>query len=247
MEYFINIIHHLPILTTIISAFFAYFILKRYNGKTSSKHLLWWGLGVITYGIGTLLESYNTLFGWNLIVFKLWYIFGALLGGGPLAIGTIYLLFGKKAGNFSVMLLVTAVSITSVFVILSPIKYDLVDTAIFNSKVLGWQDIRKVSPFINSLAALFLIGGAFYSAFKYLKIPNLRNRFTGNLLIAVGAILPGIGGYYSRLGFTEVLYAGEFVGIILIWFGYKFCQKSDGNIFISRNNQESEIPAIQPE
>ena len=247
MEYTIKIIHHLPILTTIISGFFAYFILERYRGRTISKHLLWWGLGVITYGIGTLLESYNTLFGWNLIVFKLWYIFGALLGGGPLAIGTIYLLFGKRAGDISVTLLITVVSITSVFVILSPIKYELIDTAIFNSKVLGWQDIRKVSPFINSLAALFLIGGAFYSAFKYLKIPNLRNRFTGNLLIAVGAILPGIGGYYSRLGFTEVLYVGEFVGIIFIWFGYKFCQKTEGNIFTSQDSQNSDISVVQPE
>jgi hypothetical protein len=47
----------------------------------------------------------------------------------------------------------------------------------------------------------------------------------GNLLIAVGAILPGVGGMFSRLGHTEVLYAGELVGIILIWWGYRFCQR----------------------
>ena len=46
-----------------------------------------------------------------------------------------------------------------------------------------------------------------------------------SIFIAVGAILPGIGGAYSRMGYTEVLYMGEFVGLLLIWYGYAFCQR----------------------
>jgi len=29
----------------------------------------------------------------------------------------------------------------------------------------------------------------------------------------------------SRMGHTELLYIGEFIGLILIWIGYKYCQK----------------------
>ena len=43
----------------------------------------------------------------------------------------------------------------------------------------------------------------------------------GNVVIAVGAILPGIGGSFTRAGYTEVLYVTEFVGIILIYAGYR--------------------------
>ncbi|MFQ5453531.1 MAG: hypothetical protein ACE5D6_05020, partial [Candidatus Zixiibacteriota bacterium] len=180
---------------------------------------------VAVYGAGTLVESITTLFGWSELVFKLWYIFGALLGGAPLAIGTIYLLIGRRAGNIAVYILLTTVSIISVFVILSPITYHLVDPEILSGKVMGWQSIRKISPFINGLAAFFLIGGALYSASIYRKNPQTRNRFIGNVFIAVGAILPGIGGAFSRYGYTEMLYIGEFIGIIFIWYGYIYCQK----------------------
>jgi hypothetical protein len=42
-----------------------------------------------------------------------------------------------------------------------------------------------------------------------------------NVLIAVGAILPGIGGTATRLGHVEVLYVTELVGLLLTWTGYR--------------------------
>jgi hypothetical protein len=217
--------HYLPIATTVISALFAREILTRWLNKPSAYHLLWWGIGVIIYGAGTLVESLTTLFGWHEFLFKSWYIVGALLGGAPLAIGSVYLLVGRTAGHIGVGLLTTTVIVTSIFVILSPVDTSLVDGRVLNSNVLEWQQIRRVSPFINGLAALFLIGGALYSAIGYLRNRTLRHRFYGNLLIAIGALLPGIGGMYSRKGFTEALYIGELIGILLIWWGYRICQR----------------------
>ena len=63
------------------------------------------------------------------------------------------------------------------------------------------------------------------SALRFRRIPGLRNRFIGNTLIAIGAILPGIGGAMSRAGYTEVLYVAEFIGILLIFAGYRRCAK----------------------
>ena len=42
-----------------------------------------------------------------------------------------------------------------------------------------------------------------------------------NVLIAFGAILPGIGGTATRMGHTEVLYVTELVGLLLTWIGYR--------------------------
>ena len=53
----------------------------------------------------------------------------------------------------------------------------------------------------------------------------MSHRVAGNALIAIGAILPGIGGGMSRAGYTEVLYIAELVGMILIYLGYKKCIK----------------------
>src|SRR5262245_24722668 len=216
---------YLPILSTLISAAFAWAILARHRLKRQSYHLLWWGIGIGTYGLGTLIESLVTLFGWQSALFKAWYIAGALLGGAPLAIGTVYLLFGRRAGHIAVVSLLAAVGVTSIFVILSPVRMELVNPKMLNGKALAWQSIRRVSPFFNSLAALFLIGGAIYSAIRFFSYPESRRVSIGNIFIAIGAILPGIGGMSSRMGRTELLYIGEFIGVILIWIGYRYCQQ----------------------
>jgi len=225
MSLLVEVSRYLPILTTIISAAFAWVILERYRLKPQSHHLLWWGIGIVTYGVGTLIESLVTLFGWQAAMFKAWYIAGALLGGAPLAIGTIYLLLGKRAGHIAVVLLLTVVGVTSIFVVLSPLRMELVDPKMLGGQALAWQSIRRVSPFINSLAALFLIGGAIYSAIRFFRYPESRHVSIGNIFIAAGALLPGVGGMSSRMGHTELLYIGEFIGVILIWIGYKYCQQ----------------------
>ena len=85
-------VSYIPIVTTILSVFFAIVIYKRYLQKGKGTHLLWWCFGVLMYGVGTFTESYVSVFGWNPVIFKSWYISGALLGGLPLAQGTVFLL-----------------------------------------------------------------------------------------------------------------------------------------------------------
>ena len=38
----------------------------------------------------------------------------------------------------------------------------------------------------------------------------------------MGALLPGIGGAATRMGYTEVLYVMELIGLTLIWVGYRY-------------------------
>ena len=65
-----------------------------------------------------------------------------------------------------------------------------------------------------------MVGGAAYSAYRYSKDTNYKNRFWGNIYIAMGGLLPGIGGSFTKFGYTEVLYVTELLGIILIYLGY---------------------------
>lgn len=215
--------HYLPIATTLFTAFFASMLFRHYVRKPDSLHLMWWGFGVITYGAGTLLESLITIFGWNEFFFRGWYITGALLGGAPLAQGTVYLFLKRKTAHILTIALVSVISFGAIMVLLTPLDHALVNPSLPQGKVIEWSWVRLISPFINTYAVIFLVGGAIYSALKYRKLSEMRHRALGNTLIAVGAILPGIGGAMSRAGHTEVLYVAEFVGIILIYFGYKRC------------------------
>ena len=226
-----NPVLHLPILTTFFSVFFSHRIFKHYRRKKSGPHLLWWGFGIAVYGLGTLFESLVTLFGWSPALFRTWYISGALLGGVPLAQGTVYLLLKRRTANILSSILVPFLIFAAASVLLAPLKEYPFGDKILSGRVLGapdgsWTWVRFLSPFINTYAVVFLIGGAFLSAFRYSKNPQTRHRFYGNLFIAVGAILPGIGGSFSRMGHTEVLYVTEFIGLLLIYGGYRLCVKA---------------------
>ncbi|HYC50426.1 MAG TPA: hypothetical protein VEB19_04875 [Gemmatimonadaceae bacterium] len=213
-------IYFIPIATTIIASAFSTIVLRRYRER-GGTHLLWWGVGLILYGVGTLTEALTTVFGWNEWVFRAWYITGALCGGAPLAQGTVYLLMKRRTAHVLSALLITAILTGAVFVMLSPINEAMIDGHRLSGRALGWQWVRLISPFINTYAAVFLIGGAIVSAFRYRANPDKRNKYVGNILIAIGAILPGIGGTFTRMGHVEVLYVTEFVGLLLIYMGYR--------------------------
>ncbi len=217
-------LHYLPILTTIISIFFFQAVLKRFRQKGEGYHLLWWSIGIFCFGLGTFAESWITLLGWNETIFKFWYIVGALLGGAPLAQGTVWLLLKPKTAKWLTWGFIVSFVLGTVCVSLSPVELSLVDPHLPSGKVLTWQWVRLFSPVINLYAVIFLIGGAFLSAWRFGKAKSLvaRDRFVGNLFIAVGAILPGLGGIASRFNHTELLYPAELVGLSLIWVGYYY-------------------------
>ncbi len=215
-------VHFIPIVTTLIALPFAWVLFQRWRERRSGPHLLWWSAGVLLYGVGTFTEAAVTLFGWSEPLFRAWYISGALLGGAPLAQGTVYLMFSRSLANWLATLLITFIAVAACFVLLTPIDLTLVEPHRLTGRVMEWTWVRRFSPFVNSYAATFLIGGAVVSALRYRRQTGTRHRFIGNVLIAIGALLPGIGGTATRMGYTEVLYVTELIGIVLIWMGFRW-------------------------
>ncbi len=213
--------HYIPIATTLIALSFTAALVSRYRRKGGGTHLLWWAVGTLTYALGTSVEAAVTLFGWHEALFRLWYIFGALLGGAPLAQGAVYLHLSRRTANRLSIALIAAVSVAAAFVLVVPIRFDLVEAHRLTGRVMAWPWVRGFSPFINLYAFVFLVGGAVRSAVQFARRRETRYRALANALIAVGALLPGIGGSFTRFGYTEVLYVTEFVGIILIYLGYR--------------------------
>lgn len=218
-------VNYIPIVTTILAVIFLRHLALHAKAKPHAKYLFWWAIGIATYGLGTLTESIHAIFGWQEANFKIWYIVGALLGGAPLAQGTVYLLTNKKFGDITSLILVAVVAIASVFVLLSPVVLPMDFDGRLSGKVFGWQWVRAFSPFLNTYAFLFLFGGAIYSAVKYARMGRSNKRFLGNVYIAIGALLPGIGGSFTRFGYVEVLYVTELAGLLFMYWGYQVMRK----------------------
>ncbi len=215
-----ELIGYIPIITTLFSLYFTVEIYKHYKFRKTS-YLMWWTLGVITFGLGTLSESVHALFGWDIINLKFWYIIGALLGGFPLAQGSVYLLMNRRFANLSSVIMLSIVAIASVFVILTPVTIPDGFDYRLTGAVFSWEWVRYFSPIINIYAFLFLVGGAVYSAIRYYKLGQREAPFRGNIYIAIGGLLPGIGGSFTRMGYVEMLFITELLGLLLIYVGYR--------------------------
>ena len=217
------LVHYIPIATTCISIAFVIALVIRASKKKWPPHLVWWAFGVTAYGLGTGLEGSITLFGNTPGLTRWWFWAGAILGGYPLATGTVYLLNKRKTAHILTALSLVAVVVATVGVILTPLKVELLEASRPSGKVIEWTWLRQTTPIINTYAAVFLIGGAIWSSLKFRKSEAHRDRAIGTALIAFGALLPGIGGLMAKADIVEALYIGEFLGIILIWIGYEFC------------------------
>ncbi len=216
-------VHYIPIATTALSAVFCGILLNRYRVKGKGAHLLWWAGGIFCYGLGTGLESAITLLGNSPALNKGWYIAGALLGGYPLAQGSVYLLLPRRTANVLSLLTVPFIIVFSVLVVLSPVNLEALQAFRPSGKVLGWSWIRAFTPIINMYAVVFLIGGAMLSAVRFAQRVGTGHRAVGNALIAFGALLPGIGGSMTKFGYVEWLYVCECLGLLFIWAGYACC------------------------
>lgn len=215
-------VHYLPAATTIIAAAFSFTLFRKYRIRPT-PHIGWWAAGVATYGTGTLLETVITLAGNTIVLTKLWYVAGAVLGAYPLAQGSLYLLYSRRFANRATAVSLPCVVVTALLVLLSPVVADSLEPHRPSGALLAWGWVRLLTPFINSYAAFFLVGGAAVSAYRFWKTTNAARRAAGNALIAFGALLPAIGGTFAKAGVLEALYVAEFVGLVLIWAGERTC------------------------
>jgi hypothetical protein len=227
-------VHYLPLLTTVLSAVFAASLYRRWSTK-GAAHLLWWAIGITTYGLGTALESAITLAGNSVPLTKAWYIAGALLGGYPLAQGSLYLSWPRRVANRLTAVSLIFVVVAALLVGLSPVVPGALEPHRPSGAILEWRWVRLLTPVINAYAVFFLIGGALVSAWRHARDRGHAYRAAGNALIALGAMLPGIGGAYAKAGVVEALYIGECVGLMVIWLGDRVCARETHGMALHRS------------
>lgn len=217
-------VHYIPVATTLVSAAFSTSLMRRYLQR-GNPNLLWWAAGIACYGLGTLFEAIITLFGNTVFLTKAWYVAGPILGGYPLAQGSVYLLHSRRFANLMSAITLPVIIVTGALVFLSPVVPGSLEPHRPGGAILGWSWVRLMTPFINTYAVFFLIGGAAWSASRYYKLGTEKHRAIGNTLIAIGAILPGIGGSLAKVGSVEPLYVLEFLGLLFILAGDRVCSR----------------------
>lgn len=215
----------LSVISTLVTAVFAFIVLRRWYEKRR-PHLLAWGIGLMLYFFGTLSQVILSMW-WSPFFFGLWYWSGALMVAPWLGQGTAYLLIrrGSIARNIQMALLLVGIMTLPWALFFTPmdsskwfVGADM--TSIYKDIMGDGRGVRFFSPIMNVWGTILLVGGALYSARLFRKKQIMRNRVVGNWLIAAGGILPAAAGALIRLGDPSFKYLGEMVGVVLIFAGF---------------------------
>jgi len=214
----------IPLISSIVSIVFAILIFKRYADRKGTHNLIW-GIGMVFFGIGGFCEAYFGALGWNSLIFRMWYLFGAILVAAWLGQGTVYLLAKRNWANTLTALLILGSIYATYRVFTAELDPTLMTSSIHTGSELSGHaivtsGIRTLTPIFNLYGTVALVGGAIYSAYIFWRKRILLHRTLGNLLIAVGALAPAFGGAFSRFGIPGALYYGELFGAMMLFAGF---------------------------
>jgi len=195
----------------------AWSMLRRFVAR-HRLHELIWGATFLAFGLAAGTELYAGLFGWTPPLVRLYYLAGASLSVGFLALGTLVLLVPRRIALVALGVVLVQ-SLFMVFLVLrSPVDPEAV-------RVAGWSalskdaSLRALALTINVLGTLVVLIGTFGSAYAQ-WVGGGGARVLGVLLIGVGTLTVAAGGSLTRYG-HHLLYGPMVLGLILIFTGYQ--------------------------
>ncbi len=215
------------LLATVITFAFACAVLLQFRRRGGGYRLIW-GVALLCYGIATAVQYAAELHGWSTGIFRAWYLSGGLLTAAYLGQGSAFLLLPRRIAS-GLLLILFAASLWGAFriatVALTQAEISPLAGKISPSAGNLPADLRALAALLNIYGTLLLVGGAVWSAVAYVDRRLDRRRRAGyrlfsNLLIAGGSLVVASAGSLETLGHGEYLYAGEIVGITIIYLGF---------------------------
>lgn len=210
---------YIPLATAIISFLFAIAVLDQYFARRKPFQLLW-AVGLFMYSVSAFTEFWWNIYGHVDVLYRLWYLIGAILVAAYLGQGTLYLLMKRRTAHIIMILLgvVTLYATVRVFTV----NIDISGLTKLTGVGVFPNDLRAiVTPITNAFGTIALAGGAVYSAYIFWRKRILPHRVVANILIALGALLPAIGGVHiSTGGDLNLFFLLELIGAIIMFVGF---------------------------
>ena len=153
----------IPLVSCVVSFIFALTVLDQFFARRKPYQLVW-AIGLFMYFISTGTEFWVGTWGLNQIIYRLWYLFGAIFVAAYLGMGTLYLLTPRRVAH-SIMVILLVASLYAIFQVFT----DSIDISTLHhlSGVAMPQGVRLMTPFFNTFGTIALVGGAIYSAWVF--------------------------------------------------------------------------------
>jgi hypothetical protein len=180
-------------------------------------HELAWTVSLLMFSIASFALAAGARGGWNGAAFRTFWIFGAVANVPFLAVGTVYLLAGRRTGHVTAAAVALAVAFAAGVVTMAPFRAPLPVHRLPQGSEVFDALPRILAGVASGGAALVVFAGAVWSAWRY-----RGGRMTAaNVLIALGTAVTGASGLANSL-FGEMTAFAVFLvaGIVVIFAGF---------------------------
>ncbi len=184
-------------------------------------HVIAYAFGIGMFAAASWALALGLILGWSGPIYRVFFLFGAVLNIPFLALGSMYLVVGKRAGTIMALALggLSAISITLVSTV--PFARDLpasgLPTDIFPPpSTFGPRLLALIG---SSSGAAILVLLALISVIRFWR--SSRPIVIGNSLILTGTVVAAGGGTLLGLGETALFDVSLMVTSIFLWAGYR--------------------------
>jgi hypothetical protein len=201
------------------------------------RHELAWAVALTLFAGGAAFLWIGATTGWTVAVFRGFYLFGAVVNVPVLAVGTVYLLGGRRRGDRWGAAVVLFATFAAGVLLVAPARAIAdVHRLPQGSQVFGALP-RVMAAVASGGGALVVGGGALWSAWR-----RRRGRLLwANVLIAAGTLVLGASGLLnSVLGAMEAFAVTLAVGVTVLYAGFLLA------VTPTRRPATPEAPAAAP-
>lgn len=197
-------------------------------------HELAWTVAMGLFFVAAMSLWWAEARGWSTASFRMFFAFGAVVNVPWLALGTVYLLAGRRTGD-AVMRFLLLFSGFAVGVVLTAPVRGAVDPGTLPTGKEHFGALPRVLAAVgSSVPAIVIFGGALWSAWRVVRgsVPAVtasavrnvsapRRLAAGNVLVAAGAaVLSASGSLAGRLGEDTAFAVTLAVGVSVLFAGF---------------------------
>jgi hypothetical protein len=212
----------LPLVATAVAAVFAAMLARRFLARRGPAQLMW-AIAMTMFAVASGAVTIGVASGWSTSLYAVYWALGAVLNVAFLAGGELVLLFRRPWVRWVVWLVLIFATAYTVSVLANA---DMAAEALAvqlprGVKVFGdGTPAHRLAQLVAYPAYTILLLGTLWSAWKMRGRPELKDRFVGTLLIAIGATVVAGGAAFAATGLLAGFIGTLVAGICVMFWGF---------------------------